>query len=223
MEKVPGRIDLYRQPAFRKIDLHRMGTQLKAIAYLSRVFSQKIINKLLASVSGNLFCRVHQTQSGRRNDGLLKRNICVTLGLSEIAVSPVQIIERAFGQTKHAADMPCRKRYLEAIWGRVRQPLHGIRPKVMIFALLAVRNDGRSRRLKTLDRIAGRFFVKRLKLRAATLVRRDRCDKFGRTWNTSDRLCGYDHLFCPRSSEDNLCASIVGFVFVCNAQSALGH
>src|SRR5665213_993781 len=81
-EQIAGRVDLDRKPPFGEVDLHLVGAQLQAAANLGDMFSQQIIDKALAGVSGNARLRIEQAQRRRRDHRLLDREtgVCRCLG-----------------------------------------------------------------------------------------------------------------------------------------------
>src|ERR1700693_5551365 len=48
------------------------------------------------------------------------------------------VTEGRRGQPRHMADMTGRERDLEAVRGRIRQSVHGVRPEIVIFSLFAI-------------------------------------------------------------------------------------
>ena len=61
------------------------------------------------------------------------------------------VAERAGRQPRHAADVAGRERDLEAVRARVRQPVHAVRPEIVILPLLAVGDHRRAGGLESLD------------------------------------------------------------------------
>src|SRR5438105_4382644 len=71
----------------------------------------------------------------------------------QVAVRVRLVAERAAGQAKHAADVAGREGDLEAVGGRVGEPLDAVGPEVVVLALLAVGDDRRAGRLEARDGI----------------------------------------------------------------------
>jgi hypothetical protein len=101
------------------------------------------------------------------------------------------VTERAASQPQHPADVTGRERDLEAVRGRVRQPVHAICPEIVILSLLAVGDHRRARSLKPLDGVSDRFLIERIQCRVRAVSCRDRLDQLKRSWDTSDWL-GWD-------------------------------
>jgi len=98
--------------------------------------------------------RVHQAEGRRGDDGLLHRNLCVVERKVEAGFSPAGVAKRTGGEAGHAAGVPCRERNFEAVGVGVGKPVNGVRPKVVVFALFAIGDDGRPRRLEAGDGVA---------------------------------------------------------------------
>src|SRR5665213_18283 len=126
-------------------------------ANLHLMLVQEIINKFLAEIAGDVIDRVHKAKGGRRDDRLLQSYMCVALGHIQVAIRGKFVPKWSAGEPRHSADMPGGEWDLESIWRRVGQSMYAIRPEVLILALLAVRDDWGTGRLKLLDGVSNSF------------------------------------------------------------------
>jgi hypothetical protein len=86
---------------------------------------------------------------------VLERDVQVAVGVGVVPKGPA-------GQPQHPSHVTSGEWNLEAVRGRVRQPLHAIRPEVVVLALLSIANDWRSGRLELLDCVANGALVQRV-------------------------------------------------------------
>ena len=141
------------------------------------MLAQQVVDELLAGVAGDLVGRVHEAQGRGRDDRLLHRHVGVPQGHVQVAVRVPLVAERAGRQPRHPADVAGRERDLEAVRGGVRQPVHAVRPEVVVLPLLAVGDDRRAGGLEPLDGVADRLVVERVQRRVGAVSRRDRLDE----------------------------------------------
>ena len=80
----------------------------------------------------------------------------------------------------------------EAIGVRVRQPLHGIGPEIVILPLLPVGDDRGAGGMKPLDRVADRFLVQGIQAGVVHAFSGDRLDQLWGPRDAADRLRGND-------------------------------
>ena len=146
----PGGIDLDRQPPLREVDLHLVRALPQAVADLGLVLAQQVVDELLAGVARDLVGRVHEAQGRGRDDRLLHRPVGVLQGHVQVAVRVPLVAERPGRQPRHPADVAGREGDLEAVRGRVRQPVHAVGPEVVVLPLLAVGDDRRAGGLEPL-------------------------------------------------------------------------
>ena len=175
----PGGVDLDRQPALREVDLDLVRALPQAGADLGLVLAQQVVDELLAGVAGDLVGRVHEAQGRGRDDRLLHRHVGVPQGHVQVAVRVPLVAERAGRQPRHPAGVAGRERDLEAVRGRVRQPVDAVRPEVVVLPLLAVGDDRRAGGLEPRDGVADRLVVERVQRRVGAVSRRDRLDQPG--------------------------------------------
>ena len=135
---------------------------LQAAADLGLVLVQQVVDELLAGVAGDLVGRVHEAQGRGRDDRLLHRHVGVAQGHVQVAVRVPLVAERAGRQPRHPAGVAGRERDLEAVRGRVRQPVHAVGPEVVVLPLLAVGDDRRAGGLEPLDGVPDRLLVERV-------------------------------------------------------------
>jgi len=90
---------------------------------------------------------------------LLERRLRVALGHVEVVIRIKFVAKRPRCQSRHSPHVASGERNLEAIRRCVFQSMHGIRPEIMIFALLAIGDDWGTCRLKFLDCVANSFFI----------------------------------------------------------------
>ena len=197
VQQVAGRVDLDRQPPLGEVDLHLVRALPQAVADLGLVLAQQVVDELLAGVAGDLVGRVHEAQGRGRDDRLLHRPVGVLQGHVQVAVRVPLVAERPGRQPRHPADVAGRERDLEAVRGRVRQPVDAVGPEVVVLPLLAVGDDRRAGGLEPLDGVPDRLLVERVQRRVRAVRRRDRLDQPQGPRDTADRL-GWDfHCLAP--------------------------
>ena len=119
----------------------------------------------------------------------------VAQGHVQVAVRISLVTERATRQPQHSAGMPGREWDLEAIRRRVRQPVHAIRPEIVILLLLAVGDHRRACGLESLDGVSDCLLIERIQCRVRAVSCRERLDQPKRPRNTPDWL-GWDRHWC---------------------------
>ena len=191
VQESPGGVDLDRQPPFREVDLHLVRALPQAVADLGLVLAQQVVDELLAGVAGDLVGRVHEAQGRGRDDRLLHRHVGVAQRHVQVAVRVPLVTERAARQPRHPADVAGRERDLEAVRGRVRQPVDAVGPEVVVLPLLAVGDHRRAGGLEPLDGVPDRLVVERVQRRVRAVRRRDRLDQPEGPRDAADRL-GWD-------------------------------
>src|SRR5215469_12490569 len=96
---------------------------------------------------------IEQTQSGCRNNSLFQRALCVATRGIEIAGSVGDVTKRARGQPRKLASMTVSKWDHDAIRRKISEPREWISGEAW-FALLAIRNDGRTTSFETRNGVA---------------------------------------------------------------------
>ena len=178
------------EAAFGEVDLHRVRALLQAAADLGLVLAQQVVDELLARIARDPVGRIHEAQRRGRDDRLLHRHRRVALRDLEEAVGVAPVAKRAVRQPRHAPDVPRREGNLEAVGRRVRQPVHGVGPEVVVLPLLAVGDDGRARRLEPLHGVADRRLVERVEARIVGALSGEGLDELRRSRDAADRLGG---------------------------------
>ena len=83
--------------------------------------------------------------------------------LIEVAVRIASIAERSARQARHAAHVARPQKECESHRGRCWAGLRRCRSRIVVLALLAIRDDGRTGRFELLDRVLDRLCIKALK------------------------------------------------------------
>ena len=193
VEEVPGGVDLHREAAFGEVDLHRMRAPLQAPADLELVLAKEVVNELLARIARDPVGRIHEAQRGRRDDRLLHRNRRVALRHFEEAVRGASKSKGPVRQPRHAPDMSRREGDLEAVGHRVRHPVHGMGPEVVVLPLLAIGDDGRPRCLEPLHGVPHGGLVERVQARILGALSGEGLDELRRSRDAANRLGGNRH------------------------------
>ena len=188
VEELAGGVDLDRQPPLGEVDLDLVRALAQAVADLGLVLAQQVVDELLAGVAGDLVGRVHEAQGRGRDDRLLHRHVGVLQGHVQVAVRVRAVAERAGRQPRHPADVAGRERDLEAVRGRVRQPVHAVRPEVVVLPLLAVGDRPASRWPRTARWCPGSPRRRAGPAPGPSRPVRDRLDQLQRPRDASDRL-----------------------------------
>src|SRR6185503_16337553 len=108
-------------------------------------------------------------------------------------------------ETRHAPRMARGKRDFEALGRGIGKTVHAVSPEVLVLALLAIRDHGRTRRLEPFDGVLERLFVHRVEGRTRAVAGGcHRLDQPGRPGDAADRF-GRD---CHRESSSLVVAVI---------------
>ena len=192
VQQLPRRVDLHRQPAFGEIDLHLVGTRRQAAADFRLVLGEQIVDEGFAGIAGNALRGIHQAERRRRDHRLLDRPVRIAFRHGQVRIRVAPVSERSLGQPRHPARMTGGKGDLEAVRRRVREPVNGIGPEIVIFPLFSVRNHRRAGRFELPDGVADGVVVERLETGIVVTDPFDGVDQRGGTGQAADGL-GWNH------------------------------
>jgi len=107
----------------------------------------------------------------------------------EAGFSPAGVAKRTGGEAGHAAGVPRRERNFEAVGVGVGKPVNGVRPKVVVFALFAIGDDGRpvASKRAMVSRMAS---SKSIEGRIGGVFAADGVDQSLGPWDATDGFCG---------------------------------
>ena len=188
VQQVAAGIELHRQAGLGEIHLHRGGAGRERSPDPGNVLGQQVLDEFVTGVASNPLRRIHQAERGRRDDRLLDRRRGVAPGDRHVFVGVALVAEGTGGQPRHPAGVASGERDPEPVGGRVRQPVHGVGPEVVVLALLAVGHHGRPGRLELRDGVLNRGLVEGLEARVLTPPLGDGVEQGRRPGNATDGL-----------------------------------